>query len=129
MALLLVTPGRAGPLSSEVLDLQVTEHGPDARVITVGGEVDTLTAQELAVLLIAQLAAAPLVVLDLNGVQFMGSAGLSVLIKANDLATREGRHLRLVCHSGITNRALEVTGLRERFSFADSASAALQSSP
>jgi anti-sigma B factor antagonist len=80
-------------------------------------------------LLIAQLAAAPLVVLDLNGVQFMGSAGLSVLIKANDLATREGRHLRLVCHSGITNRALQVTGLREQFSFADTASAALQSSP
>ena len=72
MALLPVTLGRAGPLSSEVLDLQVTEHGPAARVI--------------------------------------------------------GRHLRLVCHSGITNRALEVTSLREHPSFVDTASATLQSS-
>ena len=40
MAQLPSTLGRAGPLSSDVLDLQVTEEGPQARVVTVGGEID-----------------------------------------------------------------------------------------
>jgi anti-sigma B factor antagonist len=117
--------GRAGPWDATILDLQVTEHGPYARVVTIGGEIDTLTAPELAGLVTAQLAAAPLVVLNLDGVQFLVSAGLSVLVQANDLATQEGRHLRLVCHSGMVNRALDVAGLREHFSFADTVSAAL----
>jgi anti-sigma B factor antagonist len=129
MALLPGTSGTAGPLCSDMLDLQVAEHGPDARVVTVEGEIDTLTAPELAVLVITQLVAAPLVVLDLDGVQFLGSAGLSVLVKANKLATREGRRLRLVCHSRMINRTLDVTGLRDQFTFADSVSAALQDSP
>ncbi|MDQ3764979.1 MAG: hypothetical protein M3460_26750 [Actinomycetota bacterium] len=44
MAQLPSTLGRAGLLSSDVLELQVTEHGPHARVVTVGGEIDALTA-------------------------------------------------------------------------------------
>ena len=79
--------------------------------------------------MIAQLVDVPLVGLDLDGVQFLGSAGLSVLVEANELATREDRHLRLVCHSGTINRALDVTGLRDQFTFADTVSAALQDSP
>lgn len=129
MALLPGTLGRAGPLCSDVLDLHVAEHGPDARMITVRGEIDTLTAAEMAVFVVAQLAAAPLVVLNLDGVHFCGSAGLSVLVKTKELAVREGCHLRLVCNSGMINRALDVTGLREQFSFADTVSAALHKSP
>jgi anti-sigma B factor antagonist len=129
MALLPGTSGTAGQLYSDMLDLQVAEHGSDARVVTVGGEIDTLTAPEFAVFVIGQLVVVPLVVLDLDGVQFLGSAGLSVLVKANKLAAQEGRHLRLVCHSGTINRALDVTGLREQFTFADTVSAALQDLP
>ena len=62
-----------------MVDLQVTEHGPDARVVTVTGEVDALTAPELAAFLTAQLAVAQLVVVNLDGVRFLDSAGLSVL--------------------------------------------------
>ena len=126
MALLPSALGRAGPLSSDVLDLQVTEHGTDARVVTVGGEIDALTAPELDALLTAQLAAASLVVVDLERVRFLGSAGLSVLFAANELAGRENRCLWLVFpQRGMVNRALEVTGLRERYNFAETVSAAL----
>jgi len=59
----------------------------------------------------------------------MGSAGLSVLFDANELATREDRDLRLVCNSRTANLALEVTGLREQFVFADNVSDALNNSP
>lgn len=126
MALLPSPLGTAGLLSSDVLDLQVTEHGTDARVITVGGELDALTAPDLGALLSAQLAAASLVVVDLERVRFLGSAGLSVLFAANELATRENRSLWLVfSHRGTVNRALEVTGLREQYNIAETVSAAL----
>jgi len=113
----------------DIIRLQVAEHGPDARVVTVGGEVDTLTAPKLAGFLNEQLSAARVVVVDLDGVEFLGSAGLSALFEANELATREQRALRLVCHSRIANRALEATELREHFTFADTVPEALANVP
>ena len=129
MALLPGTLGRAGPLSSEILDLQVAEHGPDARVVTVAGEIDALTAPELAAFVTAQLVAAPVVVVDLDKVRFQGSTGLSVLVEANELALRENRDLRLVCNSQTADWALKTTGLRGHFTFADSVPDALNISP
>lgn len=49
---------------SDIMGLQANEHGPDARVVTVVGEVDTLTAPELATFLTAQLVAAQVVVVE-----------------------------------------------------------------
>ena len=115
--------------SADIIGLQVAEHGSDARVVTVRGEVDTLTAPKLASFLSTQLSAARIVVVDLDGVEFLGSAGLSALFEANELAARERRALRLVCHSRIANRALEATELRDHFTFADTVPDALQNSP
>jgi anti-sigma B factor antagonist len=115
--------------SAKVMRLYVDEHGPDARVVTVTGEIDTLTAPTLGDFLSSQLSAARVVVVDLDGVDFLGSAGLSVLIEANELASRDDRALRLVCHSRIANRALEVTRLRDLFTFADTVPDALHSNP
>jgi anti-sigma B factor antagonist len=111
---------------ADIIGLQVAEHGPDARVVTVTGEIDTLTAPKLASFLNMQLSTARIVVVDLDGVEFLGSAGLSALFEANELASREDRALRLVCHSRIANRALEATELREQFVFADSVPDALK---
>ncbi|MDT7715243.1 MAG: hypothetical protein QOH09_1235 [Pseudonocardiales bacterium] len=119
MALLPGTLSRAGPLSSDILDLQVVEHGADARVVTAVGEIDALTAPELAAFLIAQLVVAQVVVVNLDGVRFLSSAGLRALFEANEFATREDRDLRLVCNSQTANWALETTGLREHFTFTD----------
>jgi anti-sigma B factor antagonist len=129
MALLPGTLSRVGPLSADILGLEVAEHGSDARVVTVVGEIDALTAPELAVFLTAQLVVAQVVVVNLDGVRFMGSAGLSVLFEVKELATREDRDLRLVCNSRTANLALEVTGLREQFIFADSVPDALKYAP
>lgn len=113
---------------ADIIGLQVAEHGPDARVVTVTGEVDTLTAPKLASFLHTQLSEARVVVVDLDGVEFLGSAGLSALFEANEQAARERRILRLVCHSRIANRALEATELRDHFTFADTVPEALKSS-
>lgn len=119
MALLPGTLSRAGPLSSDILDLQVIEYGRYTRVVTVVGEIDALTAPELVTFLTAQLIEAPLVVVDLDGVRFLSSAGLRALFNANEFALREDRELWLVCHSQTVNWALETTGLREYFTFTD----------
>jgi hypothetical protein len=69
------TLGSAGPLlSSDLLDVQVSGHGPHARVVTVAGEVDALTAPKLGAVLTAQLAAPSVLVIDLARLRFLGSA-------------------------------------------------------
>lgn len=110
---------------ADIMGLQVAEHGADARVVTVEGEIDALTAPELSLFLTEQLTVAQVVVVHLDGVRFLGSAGLSVLFEANEIATREDRELRLVCHSRTANLALEATGLSEHFTFANSVPEAL----
>ncbi len=112
----------------DIVGLQVAEHGPDARVVTVTGEVDALTAHQLAAILTAQLEVARLVVVNLDGVQFLASAGLRVLFEANELAARQDRDLLLVCNSSAATRTLETAGLREHFTFAATVRDALNSS-
>jgi anti-sigma B factor antagonist len=73
--------------SADLIGLQVAEQGRDACVVTVSGEIDTLTAPTLARCLTEQLSAAGVVVVDLDGVEFLGSAGLSVLFEANERAS------------------------------------------
>jgi anti-anti-sigma regulatory factor len=48
-----------------------------------------------------------------------------VLLEGNERATRQGRHLRLVCHFGVVNQALDATELRKQFAFADTVPEAL----
>lgn len=106
--------------------LRLAKHGSDARVVTVVGQIDAPGGLELANFLIAQLEVARVVIVDLDGVQLLGSVGLSALFEANELAAHQGRALPLVCHSGIANWALEASGLWEYFTFADSVPDAVQ---
>jgi anti-anti-sigma factor len=114
---------------ADILGLQVAEHGTDARVVTVTGEVDALTAPELAACLTEQLAVARVLVVDLDGVQLLASAGLRVLFEADELATQQGRHLRLVCKSPTVNVVVDTAGLRDHFTFIDSRADALNERP
>lgn len=114
---------------ADIVGLHVAEHSPGTRVITVTGEVDALTAPQLVDCLTAQLTAAKVVVVNLDGVQFLASAGLRALFEANERATQQGRHLRLVSNSRTANVVLEATGLREHFTFADTVSDALDNVP
>jgi anti-anti-sigma factor len=96
------------------LAVAVTDHG-SAVVIAATGEVDTLTAPLLRDPLLAAVDDAALTVLDLSGVQFLGSSGLAVLVEARGRAQEGGRRLRLVCEVRMVLRALEATGLRSLF--------------
>ena len=108
-----------------LIGLQVTDYGPNARVVTITGELDALTVPMLAACLSAQLAVARVVVVDLDGLKFLSSAGLRMLFEINELAIERDSHLRFVCNSPIANLALETTGLREHLTFANDVTDAL----
>ncbi|WP_199430645.1 STAS domain-containing protein [Qaidamihabitans albus] len=98
------------PSESHSVTVAVEEHG-SAIVLGVAGELDLLTAPKLQDELTRALDQRPqTLVIDLSKVEFMGSAGLSVLVVAHRTA---GEHtkLRLVAHGNATFRPLRLTGL------------------
>ena len=110
---------------ADILGIQVTQRGPQSRIVTVTGELDALTAPALATVLTETLAAAQVVVVNLDGVQYLASAGLRVLIEAHQLAAQHGSKLRLVCHCPGVNLVFDGSGLRDHFTFADSVALAV----
>lgn len=87
-------------------------QGPSGPVLSVRGEVDTLTAPELQVSVEQAMSSAGVVAVDLSGVTFLSSAGLSVLVQAHQRADEVGRELRIVTNS-TTARVFQLTGLTE----------------
>jgi anti-sigma B factor antagonist len=99
-----------------------TDTGADGVVtVTVVGEVDTFTAPVLRSTLDSQLEQQPAeLVIDLSGVQFLGSAGLAVLVETQKSARAREVSLRLIATTRAVTRPLEVTGLIDLFTIADS---------
>jgi anti-sigma B factor antagonist len=100
-----------------------TSTGDDGTVtVTVVGEVDTFTAPVLRASLDTQLEQQPTaLVIDLCGVQFLGSAGLAVLVETQKSARSRDVGLRLVANTRAVTRPLEVTGLIDLFTIAEKA--------
>ncbi|MEU4745293.1 anti-sigma factor antagonist [Actinosynnema sp. NPDC023658] len=71
-------------------------------VITVSGDVDVRTADEIQDCLSRDGLDAERVRLDLGGVTFMGVAGLAVLLHAADLCRDHGTDLTLVASPEVT---------------------------
>jgi anti-sigma B factor antagonist len=93
--------------------VEANRGSPLIRVVEVAGAVDLLTAPELAERLAVALAdGTPLiVVVDLRQVDFVATAGLSVLAQADQRARIQHTTLRLVVATHAVHRALSVTGL------------------
>ena len=95
------------------IDVLVDRPVPGVVVATVSGEVDMLTAPNLRAVVTAELDDCKVLVLDLSGVGFLGSAGLAVLVEAAHEAERRQVELRLVANGRSVRRPLEITGLDE----------------
>ncbi|MFJ9779539.1 STAS domain-containing protein [Amycolatopsis sp. NPDC101161] len=108
--------------------LHVTVHRPDrgTEVLEVAGEVDLLSVEVLDDALVAAVAREPaLLVIDLTGVTFLASVGMTVLLKAHRDAG-SGTKLRVVAPGRSTvGRALELTGLTEALAVAGTRADAL----
>lgn len=104
-------PGVAGASASEFLDARISEPDPGTVLLTVRGEIDTLTAPMFTTATDDLLAASgDTLVIDLTDVRFLASSGLAVLISAAHRADDRGVRLRLVVPTRAVRRPIEITG-------------------
>jgi anti-sigma B factor antagonist len=82
-------------------------------LVSVAGEIDLLTADELTEALAAAVARHALVVVDLTAVEFLSSSGLAALALAHRAAVTAGHVLRLVATSRVTLRPIQITGMAD----------------
>jgi anti-anti-sigma factor len=94
----------------------VEDQVADARVLSIDGEIDLGTAGKFEQLLVAAFddADGAVVVVDLAGVTFLSSAGISALLRAKDHGVL-GHHEAQGRGSlvAVVRRALQITGLLE----------------
>src|SRR3712207_3188354 len=112
------TPAEAGVRRSGDADDQITltsrRPAPNQIVIEVGGAVDMLTSPQLRAIVLEQFgpaAGTELVVLGMDGVTFLGTSGLAVLIEVREAAHAAGVELRLACTARRVLRPLTIAGL------------------
>jgi anti-sigma B factor antagonist len=104
---------------SEQVRLRVARPAPDCVVLTVLGEIDLVTAPELAAALEDYLDGTPCVVVDLTDVTFFGSLGLATLVRLTGLAESSGVRLALV-PGPLVRRTMELTRTEELFTVYES---------
>ncbi|MEU0884069.1 STAS domain-containing protein [Lentzea sp. NPDC005914] len=96
-------------------------------VVTLTGEVDMVNAEEMRSALQAQLDARPdVLVVDL-ALDFLGSAGLMMLIQIHRSAEQGGSRFGVVASSRPAWRPLELSGLANVLPLFDSAPEAVKS--
>jgi anti-anti-sigma factor len=104
--------------------------GPDRTVVVLHGELDLAAASALSEQMTrAQEESAGALVLDLEDLQFIDSAGLRVLLAANDRARKSGRGFALTPGSPQVQRLLKVAGVSDHLQMLSSADAALADAP
>jgi anti-sigma B factor antagonist len=111
------------------LGLELTERDGFA-VLAVSGEIDVSTAPPLRERLIGLVDDGwKRVVVDMEGVEFLDSTGLGVLVAVLKRLQAVDGELRLVCTRGQLLKVFEITGLNMVFSVFNSLDAATASTP
>jgi anti-sigma B factor antagonist len=119
------------PSPSHPLDLQVS-YRLGAPLIYVKGEIDHQTAPQLRAAIEEESSSTPrAVILDLSGVSYMDSGGLSLMFDTLTHLTGKG-WLGVVAATAPVARLMEITGLTDQPDFRflpdlDAAAAALRS--
>ena len=99
-----------------------TEHKGADLSVTLEGELDLASSKRLEdELMKLEDASPPMITLDLRGVTFIDSTGLSTLINADGRARKAERRLQIVAGSGAARRILRTVGLLERLDVVDAA--------
>lgn len=109
------------------MEVELPDTSPDGwTVVAASGEVDVASAPELRDRLVELIGAgANHLVLDLDGVDFIDSTGLGVLVGAVRRARGDDGDMRLVCSNARLQKVFSVTGLDEVFVIAPSVDAAI----
>lgn len=119
---------RRGGDADDQITLSTARPAEGQVVIQVGGEVDMLTSPQLRSAVLDRFESGSdveLVVLDLDGVTFLGTSGLAVLIEMREAAHTAGVELRLACTARRVLRPLTIAGLIPLFDIHDTVERAL----
>jgi anti-anti-sigma factor len=88
--------------------------------LALQGELDIASSRQLEDELMRLEDEAPqMITLDLRGVTFIDSTGLSTLINADGRARKAARRLQIVAGTGAARRILRTVGLLERLDVVD----------
>jgi anti-sigma B factor antagonist len=97
-------------------DLSIgVERGEAATLVVLRGDLDLATAPELRECLVKVIDEGERVVIDLEAVGFLDSAGLGILVGGLKRARTRGGELELVCTGQDVLKPLEITGLDRVF--------------
>ena len=91
------------------------EREESATLVVLRGDLDLLTAPDLRECLVKEIGEGTRIVVDLEAVDFLDSAGLGILVGGLKRARTRGGELELVCTSGDVLKPLEITGLDRVF--------------
>jgi anti-anti-sigma factor len=95
--------------------VSVVGQPDDSIVVVIRGNLDVDSARVLLTALDqVLLAPAPRIVVDLSGIAFCDSTGLSAFVIGHDRATARGGWLRLAGPDGFLGRLLDTVGLTPR---------------
>ncbi|MEU7524158.1 STAS domain-containing protein [Saccharothrix sp. NPDC042600] len=90
------------------------QDGPVAgvTVVQVVGELDAGTSDDVLAVVLAEAERVPVgLVLDLTGVTFFGSAGITLLVRARRVTGRRGAGFAVVAAHGAVLKTVQVTEL------------------
>src|SRR3954469_24579097 len=111
--------------ASPQFELLEEQFDSNTRVISVSGEIHVTTAPEFSQRLNDAIAAGTTgVVIDMSGVEFIDSTGLSVLLNGLRRVTRSDGKLSLVVSNPTVLRLFEITRLDSTFDIQPSREAA-----
>src|SRR5690606_15969194 len=89
-----------------------TETMGDRTIVRVGGEIDVYTAPKLREQLVELVNDGSFhLVVDMEGVDFLDSTGLGVLVGGLKRVRAHEGSLRLVCNQEINHKIIRITGL------------------
>ena len=104
----------------------VSGPGGDRTVVEVGGEIDVYTAPKLREQLVELVNDGNYhLVVDMEGVDFLDSTGLGVLVGGLKKVRAHDGSLQLVCNQDRLLKIFRITGLAKVFVIHESAEAAL----
>ena len=112
------------------MDLVLNEYSaaPGRTVIAVSGEIDVYTAPRLREMLIRLVDEEKYhLIVDMEGVEFLDSTGLGVLVGGLKRVRSHDGGIDLVCTQGRILRIFRITGLNKVFNIFDSVEEALAS--
>jgi anti-sigma B factor antagonist len=125
--MLIELAGSAPARPGGFVDLSLTTRDEgDRTVVAVGGEIDVYTAPKLREQLVDLVNAGRYhLVVDMEGVEFLDSTGLGVLVGGLKRVRAHDGSLRLVCTQERILKIFRITGLTKVFPIHDTVSEAL----